>query len=234
MKQLETVGWLYTHVQSGYQKLSTDEDYANPDNIDGGYWSKQEVVLKSTAIAAIEAQGVPDGDVLHIDAAVTQAQKVLSGWNEWYGLNGGNAPLPPSGIVKAQEMLAEVRSLLASAPPAPQAEDDSSASVNDTNAALAARYFELLKVVEHYEKSGVTCQTFRHFIAEPCAECNSPGICGKQAKPQPLSDEIRQDLASIRKAEQWMFLTSLPVPSDIYAAFAQAIDNIEAAHGIKE
>lgn len=55
-----------------------------------------------------------------------------------------------------------------------------------------------------------------------------------QAKPQPLSDEIRQDLAAIRKAEQWMFLTSLPVPSDIYAAFARAIDNIEAAHGIKE
>lgn len=59
MKQLETVGWLYTHVQSGYQELSTDEDYAHPDNIDGGYWNKQEVVLKSAAIAAIEAQGVP-------------------------------------------------------------------------------------------------------------------------------------------------------------------------------
>lgn len=65
--------------------------------------------------------------------------------------------------------------------PAPQVEDDSAASVNDTNAALAGRYFELLKVVEQYEKSGVTCQTFRHFISEPCAECNSPGICGKQA-----------------------------------------------------
>lgn len=54
-----------------------------------------------------------------------------------------------------------------------------------------------------------------------------------QAKPQPLSDEQRQDLASIRKAEQWMFLTDFPVPSDVYAAFAQAIDNLEAAHGIK-
>ena len=66
-------------------------------------------------------QGVPDGSALQIEAAVIQAQKVLSDWNEWYGLNGCNAPLPPSGIVKAQEMLSEARSLLASAPPAPQA-----------------------------------------------------------------------------------------------------------------
>lgn len=45
MKQLETVGWLYTHVQSGYQELSTDEDYAHPDNIADGYWNKQELYI---------------------------------------------------------------------------------------------------------------------------------------------------------------------------------------------
>jgi hypothetical protein len=73
------------------------------------------------AIAAIQAQGVPDVVVLQIDAAVTQAQKVLSDWNEWYGMHGGNAPIPPGGIVKAQELLAIAKSLLASAPPAPQA-----------------------------------------------------------------------------------------------------------------
>lgn len=72
------------------------------------------------AIAAIRTQGVPDGFALQMEASVIQAQKVLSDWNEWYGLNGGNAPLPPSGIVKAQEMLAEVRSLLAYTHPAPQ------------------------------------------------------------------------------------------------------------------
>ena len=41
-----------------------------------------------------------------------------------------------------------------------------------TNAKLASHYFDLLKVVERYEKHGVTCQTFRHFVTEPCAECN--------------------------------------------------------------
>jgi hypothetical protein len=44
--------------------------------------------------------------------------------------------------------------------------------VNDTNAKLASHYFDLLKVVERYEAHGVTCQTFRHFVTEPCAECN--------------------------------------------------------------
>lgn len=51
--------------------------------------------------------------------------------------------------------------------------------VNKTNAVLAGRYQELLKVVEAYEKNGVICQTFRHFVSEPCAECNC-------TKPQPL------------------------------------------------
>lgn len=77
--------------------------------------------MQAYAIAAIEAQGVPDGVVLQIDAAVTQAQKLISNWNEWYGMHGDNAPIPPGGIVKAQEMLSVAKSLLAAAPPAPQA-----------------------------------------------------------------------------------------------------------------
>lgn len=51
--------------------------------------------------------------------------------------------------------------------------DDSTEAANETNAVLASRYFDLLKVVEAYEKHGVTCQTFRHFVDTPCAECNS-------------------------------------------------------------
>lgn len=78
-----------------------------------------EVIEENHRLRAQIGQGVTDGSALQMEASVIQAQKVLSDWNEWYGLNGGNAPLPPSGIVKAQEMLAEVRSLLASAPPAP-------------------------------------------------------------------------------------------------------------------
>ena len=52
-------------------------------------------------------------------------------------------------------------------------EQAASEDVNDTNAILASRYFDLLKVVEAYEKHGVTCQTFRHFVDTPCAECNT-------------------------------------------------------------
>ena len=51
--------------------------------------------------------------------------------------------------------------------------DDAAESVADTNAVLATRYFELLKTVEAYEKHGVTCQTYRHFVDAPCAECNA-------------------------------------------------------------
>jgi hypothetical protein len=57
--------------------------------------------------------------------------------------------------------------------PQPPDQDDAAASVNETNAILASRYFDLLKVVEGYEKHGVTCQTFRNFVDSPCAECNS-------------------------------------------------------------
>ena len=55
-----------------------------------------------------------------------------------------------------------------------------------TNAKLASHYFDLLKVVERYEKHGVTCQTFRHFVTEPCAECNcvAPVTAIKEALAQ--------------------------------------------------
>lgn len=63
---------------------------------------------------------------------------------------------------------------------------DAAEAVHDTNAVLASRYFELLKVVEAYEKHGVTCQTFRHFVDTPCAECNcAPAAPAAPAAPQP-------------------------------------------------
>jgi len=55
----------------------------------------------------------------------------------------------------------------------PHPDDDAAESMNETNAVLARRYFDLLKVVEDYEKHGVTCQTFRNFVDVPWAECNS-------------------------------------------------------------
>ncbi|WP_374520317.1 hypothetical protein [Hydrogenophaga sp.] len=72
----------------------------------------------------------------------------------------------------ARSALDRIDAMLAAAPEAP-AQSDAAEAVNETNAILASRYFELLKVVENYEKSGVTCQTFRHFVDVPCAECNS-------------------------------------------------------------
>jgi len=67
------------------------------------------------------------------------------------------------------------RALSAAPQPQPVAQPagDSHESINETNAVLASRYFDLLKVVEAYESHGVTCQTFRHFVESPCAECNS-------------------------------------------------------------
>ncbi len=81
--------------------------------------------------------------------------------------------------------------------------ESAAADVNETNAVLASRYFDLLKVVEAYEKNGVTCQTFRHFIDTPCAECNSTpateGVAAIQTKgkadhPVPARDEARAKL----------------------------------------
>lgn len=107
--------------------ISTGHDWPNTDDELLRMQSAAElrrlhdVDMELQALRAQIGQGVPDGDILQIDAAVTQAQKVLSDWNEWYGTHGKNAQLPPGGIVKAQELLAVAKSLLASAPPAPQA-----------------------------------------------------------------------------------------------------------------
>lgn len=122
----------------------------------------QTVLSRLVTIAAIEAQGVPDGYA---------GSLYVSGAEHCVTVEFESA-------AQAQAY----QNWLASAPPAPQADgNDAEASVNKTNAVLASRYFELLKVVEQYEKNGVTCQTFRHFVSEPCAECNSPGRCGNQA-----------------------------------------------------
>ena len=42
--------------------------------------------------------------------------------------------------------------------------------------ALEATNKKLLDALERYEKNGVTCQTYRHFIDVPCAECNVQAI----------------------------------------------------------
>lgn len=161
-----------------------------------GDWSSSHVIHPSyddaavekalTALAQIEAdhahdlasaaaQGHRDG------VASAQGQEpVGTFWQhpktkEWYQQNDGE-PLYRAAPVVQQ----------------PQAE--AAETVNETNAVLASRYFDLLRVVEQYEKNGVTCQTYRHFVTEPCAECNSPGRCAKQAAPlhQILTDPENQ------------------------------------------
>ena len=99
-----------------------------------------------------------------------QSSKVFStavGTVKVLAYNGDDMQAYASAAIEAQGVLAD--------------DNDAEATVNKTNAVLASRYFELLNVVEQYEKNGVTCQTFRHFVSAPCAECNSPGRCGKQA-----------------------------------------------------
>lgn len=54
----------------------------------------------------------PDCSYSKYTAALDLAQRQLSAWNEWYGQHGAGLPLPPAGIVKTQEALAEARSLL--------------------------------------------------------------------------------------------------------------------------
>lgn len=71
----------------------------------------------------------------------------------------------------ARAVIAADRALRAS--PTVDDDDDAAESVNETNTVLATRYFEALKKLEAYEKNGVTCQTFRHFVDSPCAECNA-------------------------------------------------------------
>lgn len=71
-------------------------------------------------------------------------------------------------VAFARAAIAADRALRAS----PAIEGCAAESVNDTNAILATQYFEVLKKLEVYEKNGVTCQTYRHFVDAPCAECN--------------------------------------------------------------
>lgn len=54
---------------------------------------------------------------------VQVAQRMLSDWNRWYGEHGQQMPVPPAGIVRAQELLSELMSELHEAPvsiPAPE------------------------------------------------------------------------------------------------------------------
>ncbi|HBU17043.1 MAG: hypothetical protein A2X72_16750 [Burkholderiales bacterium GWF1_66_17] len=102
---------------------------------------------------------------------------------------------PPLTLHEYRQLayLAEHALIAASPQPQPVQAGDATDSVNETNAVLASRYFDLLKVVESYEAHGVTCQTFRHFVDQPCAECNSRQApqAAQQAAPiaRPLSDE---------------------------------------------
>lgn len=199
------------------------------------------------ARAAIEAQGVPDGlvDILREAASILEAV--------------GDRPntAPTNMRYPIVDELEGFAAMLASAPPALQAEqtanfwddayDDAKASVVQQE---PVDYIVSVVVIKSTE-TGFNTQNKLYAVAAVSREeahgkaldlagadfpkyslhtiCSHPA---PQAK-QPLTDEQRQDIASIRKAEQWMFLTDFPVPSDVYAAFAQAIDNLEAAHGIK-
>lgn len=83
----------------------------------------------------------------------------------------------------------------------PHPDDDATESMNETNAVLARRYFDLLRVVEAYEKHGVTCQTFRNFVDAPCAECNSAKPeQAAQHKNDPLHDDIQSVLFEVEQA----------------------------------
>lgn len=110
------------------------------------------------------------------------------------------------------------QSMLASAPPALQAENnDATESVNETNAVLASRYFDLLKVIESYEKHGVTCQNFRHFVSVPCAECNA-------VLEQPEQTAVQgEPVAAMRGGKfQWLVSWFRPGDVDFYAHTQQA------------
>ena len=100
---------------------------------------------------------------------------------------------------------------------------DAAEDVHDTNAVLASRYFELLKVVEAYEKHGVTCQTFRHFVDTPCAECNCAPAAPQPAQ-QPLTDEHKAILKECRnQAMKWTVEARIP-EAGAFGGIAQDLD----------
>ena len=169
-----------------------------PRQEDIDYWEQHGngITLAYTHPAPQQiGQGVPDGDILQIDAAVTQAQKVLSDWNEWYGTHGKNAQLPPGGIVKAQELLAVAKSLLASAPPAPQA--------NKTHVLVPLRMTRAMQDVVSEEDwswadllAAAEAVTEDEFAAAEQTEPIMPQVSVVQQKP--LTDE-QQIAEALRK-----------------------------------
>lgn len=61
-------------------------------------------------------------------------------------------------------------------------------------AALVWEKDEFKKQVQQYEKNGVTCQTYRHKVEQPCAECNVDESCTTPPKREwvGLTDEEAQ------------------------------------------
>lgn len=147
------------------------------------------IPLLQQAADYIEAQGVPDVDSLTdaIAEGLRGTYHCTRAWEAWHvGTMDQDDFEPVDESDTPRELSETVIAMLAAAPPAPQPEQEPSESVNETNAVLAGRYFDLLKVVEAYEKNGVTCQTFRHFVDAPCAECN----CTTPPQPQPVQEHV--------------------------------------------
>lgn len=135
-----------------------------------------------------------------------------------------------AGDISRKEMEQKVAALL-SAAPSQQAPNDAAQSVDETNAVLASRYFDLLKVVEAYEKHGVTCQTFRHFVDVPCAECN----CTSQQAPVAQGDPVAWErvVNAAREAMDDSFeadneAMDISIPSHLAAALSLALDEFDA------
>lgn len=181
-------------------------------------------------VAAVQAQGVPE----HCDPSCTGYELAAMVMSDC-GHSTNNQRLLDRIAARLDK---HVESVLASAPPAPQAKQARKASADfdlpaESDAVTFGQDGPVLQ-----EPAAVIGPAFQVLWTRqtPLEGLHVGDLLythpTQQVKPQPLSDELRQDLATIRAAEQWMFLTSLPVPSDVYAAFAQAIDNIEAAHGI--
>jgi hypothetical protein len=66
----------------------------------------------SSLVSADEERDRLRASLASVAGAVDAAQQMLGRWNEWYGHHGGNLALPPAGIVKTLDALAEARSLL--------------------------------------------------------------------------------------------------------------------------
>lgn len=64
-------------------------------------------------------------------------------------------------------------------------------------AAQVDRVAELERTLQAYEAHGVTCQTFRHFVDSPCAECNvvQPEAPAQAVVQVPLTDTQLRGIA---------------------------------------